>query len=57
LYRRPVIDRPPVRYTRVMADIGEPVREIEVVPVEDPVPGELPIEAPAPAPDLEPAPA
>jgi hypothetical protein len=43
-----------------MADIGQPVREIEVVPIEAPVPGELPVETPAPArrePDREPAPA
>jgi hypothetical protein len=43
-----------------MADIGQPVREIEVLPAEDPIPGELPVEAPAPAPrkpDKEPAPA
>jgi hypothetical protein len=40
-----------------MADIGQPEREIEVVPVEDPIPRELPIEAPAPEPDREPAPA
>jgi hypothetical protein len=43
-----------------MADIGQPVREIEVLPREDPVPGELPVEAPTPErsePDKEPAPA
>jgi hypothetical protein len=43
-----------------MADIGQPVREIEVLPAEDPIPGELPVEAPVPAPrepDREPAPA
>jgi hypothetical protein len=33
-----------------MADIGEPEREIEVQPVEAPVPRELPVEAPEPAP-------
>ena len=43
-----------------MADIGQPLREIEVLPAEDPVPAELPVEPPAPAPrepDQEPAPA
>jgi len=43
-----------------MADIGQPEREIEVVPLEDPIPRELPVEPPAPAPrkpDREPAPA
>jgi hypothetical protein len=43
-----------------MADIGQPVREIEVLPASKPVPGELPVEAPVPAPpepDREPAPA
>jgi hypothetical protein len=33
-----------------MADIGQPEREIEVQPVEAPVPRELPVEAPEPAP-------
>jgi hypothetical protein len=37
-----------------MADIGRPEREVEVRPAEDPVPRELPIEAPEPAP-AEPA--
>jgi hypothetical protein len=40
-----------------MADIGRPEREIEVVPIEDPIPRELPIEAPVPEPEREPAPA
>jgi hypothetical protein len=43
-----------------MADIGRPVREIEVLPLEDPVPGELPVEAPIPErskPEKEPTPA
>jgi hypothetical protein len=31
-----------------MADIGRPEREIEIRPVESPVPKELPVEAPAP---------
>lgn len=29
--------------------IGEPEREIEVWPLEEPIPGELPVEAPEPA--------
>jgi hypothetical protein len=39
-----------------MADIGQPVREIEVRPARTPVPEELPVETPAPAPG-EPRPA
>jgi hypothetical protein len=39
-----------------MSEIGQPEREIVVVPAEDPVPRELPVEPPAPAP-REPAPA
>jgi hypothetical protein len=38
-----------------MAEIGKPERVIEVLPLEDPVPRELPIEAPEPAP-REPSP-
>jgi hypothetical protein len=34
----------------LMADIGRPEREIEVRPSELPLPRELPIEPPAPAP-------
>ena len=34
-----------------MADIGAPVREIEVQPAEEPVPSPLPVEMP----ELEPA--
>jgi hypothetical protein len=33
-----------------MAEIGRPEREIEVRPAEDPVPRELPIHTPEPAP-------
>jgi len=33
-----------------MADIGKPEREIDVLPVEDPVPCELPVENPVIAP-------
>ena len=40
----------------VMADIGRPEREIEVRPAELPLPRELPIEPPLPAPG-EPSPA
>jgi hypothetical protein len=36
-----------------VADIGEPVREIEVEPSEEPLPLELPEEAPATVPDEE----
>lgn len=37
-----------------MAEIGDPVREIEIVPSEEPVPTELPVEVPVPAvPDEE----
>ena len=32
------------------ADIGEPVREIEVTPAEEPVPEVLPVEEPAESP-------
>jgi hypothetical protein len=39
-----------------MAEIGRPVREIEVRPSRSPLPEELPVETPAPAPP-EPAPA
>jgi hypothetical protein len=39
-----------------MADIGRPEREIEVRPAELPLPRELPIEPPLPAP-REPSPA
>jgi hypothetical protein len=39
-----------------MADIGRPVREVEVRPAQSPVPEELPVETPAPAP-REPIPA
>ena len=44
-----------------MAEIGKPERVIEVLPLEDPVPGELPVEAepaprePSPIPDTVPA--
>lgn len=38
-----------------MADIGRPEREIEVQPLQDPVPTELPVEEPEPVPN-EPAP-
>jgi hypothetical protein len=36
----------------LMADIGQPEREIEVQPVEAPVPRELPVEAPEPVPGV-----
>ena len=39
----------------LMAEIGQPEREIDVRPVESPVPRELPLDPPAPAP-REPAP-
>jgi hypothetical protein len=39
----------------VMAEIGDPVREIEVVPREEPLPQELPVPEPDPEPELEPA--
>jgi hypothetical protein len=35
-----------------MAEIGDPVREIEIVPREEPVPTEAPVEVPA-VPDEE----
>lgn len=35
-----------------MAEIGDPVREIEIVPSEEPVPTEVPVEVPA-VPDEE----
>ena len=39
-----------------MAEIGDPVREIEIVPSEEPVPTEAPVEAPvAPDEELQPA--
>ncbi len=39
-----------------MAEIGRPLREIEIVPREEPVPEEFPIEEPAvPDKELEPA--
>jgi hypothetical protein len=37
-----------------VADIGEPVREIEIVPREEPLPQELPVEEPV-APERIPA--
>jgi hypothetical protein len=40
-----------------VADIGEPVREIVVVPSEEPLPLELPDEVPVAVPDEEPQPA
>ena len=46
--------RPAIR-KEVMADIGNPVREIEIVPSEEPIPQELPLEAPeVPEEELEP---
>jgi hypothetical protein len=39
-----------------MAEIGDPVREIEIVPREEPLPRELPVPEPsAPERELEPA--
>jgi hypothetical protein len=31
-------------------EIGDPIREIEIVPLEEPVPSEVPTEAPSEAP-------
>jgi len=39
-----------------MADIGDPVREIEIVPFEEPLPLEVPLVEPS-EPELEPDPA
>lgn len=36
-----------------MADIGKPQRDVEVIPFEDPVPRELPLEPAQPAPPVE----
>jgi hypothetical protein len=38
-----------------MADIGEPVRELEIDPAEEPVPTPAPVEEPAPEPEPVPA--
>ena len=38
-----------------MAEIGDPVREIEIVPREEPLPQELPVPEPVPERELEPA--
>ena len=48
--------RPDYGVMAPMADIGRPDREIDVRPVEVPLPRELPVEPPAPAP-REPEPA
>jgi hypothetical protein len=46
-----------VGYRDEMSEIGQPEREIIVVPVEEPVPRELPAERPAVPAPREPAPA
>jgi hypothetical protein len=46
-----------VGYRHEMSEIGQPEREIIVVPVEEPVPRELPAEPPAVPAPREPAPA
>jgi hypothetical protein len=46
-----------VGYRFQMSEIGQPEREIIVVPAEEPVPRELPVEPPAVPAPREPAPA